>query len=352
MADFAGNGLGTPADAGVSICNAATTGFRCAFGGVNPDSPAFQVQQPIGRSTYDGLQLKYTQNVANPFNGIKNLGLQISYSLSSFKDMGGQVGTGTQIAANDQDFVANALDFANPASYFGPGSLDRRHQLSFGSTIDLPASFRIGFVGHFYSALPATLYSFEAGAAGEIFRTDFNGSGAIDAGVASDPLPGTTIGAFGRSVSDVAALASLINKYNTTFANQPTPAGQLLVQNGLFSVAQLQTPGFGGTAPFIAAPPIGQVPVYGLRAFDFKLGWTHRFKERLTVEPGVSFYNAFNFANFDLPQTMISGILNGQQGTLNGTTYGQQSAQRVGVGTGVFSLGSPRVIEWGLKLTF
>ena len=352
MADFASNGLGTPADAGVSICNAATTGFRCAFGGVNPDSPAFPVQQPIGRSTYDGLQLKYTQNVTNPFNGIKNLGLQISYSLSSFKDMGGQVGTGTQIAANDQDFVANALDFANPASYFGPGSLDRRHQLSFGSTIDLPASFRIGFVGHFYSALPATLYSFEAGAAGEIFRTDFNGSGAIDAGVASDPLPGTTIGAFGRSVSDVAALASLINKYNTTFANQPTPAGQLLVQNGLFSVAQLQTPGFGGTAPFIAAPPIGQVPVYGLRAFDFKLGWTHRFKERLTVEPGVSFYNAFNFANFDLPQTMISGILNGQQGTLNGTTYGQQSAQRVGVGTGVFSLGSPRVIEWGLKLTF
>jgi hypothetical protein len=352
MADFASNGLGTPADAGVSICNAATTGFRCAFGGINPDSPAFPVQQPIGRSTYDGLQLKYTQNVANPFSGVKNLGLQVAYSLSSFKDMGGQVGTGTQIAANDQDFVANALDFANPASYFGPGSLDRRHQLSFGSTLEVPGNFRLGFVGHFYSALPATLYSFEAGAAGEIFRTDFNGSGAIDAGVASDPLPGTTIGAFGRSVQGATGLATLINTYNTTFGNQPTPAGQVLVQNGLFTTAQLQTAGFGGTAPLISTPPLGQVPVYGLRAFDFKLSWVHRFKERVTIEPGVSFYNAFNFANFDLPQTMISGILNGQPGTLNGTTYGQQTAQRVGVGTGVFSLGAPRVIEWGLKVTF
>src|SRR4029077_17286399 len=139
---------------------------------------------------------------------------------------------------------------------------------------------------------------------------------------------------------------------NTTFGNQPTPAGQVLVQNGLFTTAQLQTAAFGGTVPLTSTPPLGQVPVYGLRAFDFKLSWVHRFKERVTIEPGVSFYNAFNFANFDLPQTMISGILNGQPGTLNGTTYGQQTAQRVGVGTGVFSLGAPRVIEWGLKVSF
>jgi Carboxypeptidase regulatory-like domain len=364
ISDFAVNGLGTPADAGVSICDAATTGFRCAFGGINPNSPSFPVQEPVGRATYDGLQLKYTQNVANPAPGIKNLSLQVSYSLSSFKDDGGQIGFSTQVAANDQDFVNNALDYANPAKYFGPGSLDRRNQFSVGGVVDVPGNFRIGFVGHFYSALPATLYSVESGSQGEIFRTDFNGSGTLDPTPGNDPLPGTTIGAFGRGVQGVGGLISLLNNYNSNVANQATPAGQLLVQNGLFTLAQLQsvtnfpcstgtcTSVFGGVAPSIAPPPPGQVGVYGLRAFDFKFSWVHKFKERLTVEPGVSFYNAFNFANFDLPQTLISGILNGQPGSLNGTTYSQQTAQRVGVGTGVFSLGAPRVIEWGLKLTF
>jgi hypothetical protein len=352
ISDFAINGLGTPADAGTGICDAATVGFQCAFGGLNPGAPSFPVQEPIGRSTYDGLQLKYVQNIARPAPGIRNLNLQVSYSLSSFKDDGGEVGTGTQISANDQDFVNNAIDYNNPAHYFGPGSLDRKNQLSFGGIVEVPGHFRVGFVGHFYSALPATLYTAESGSQGEIFRTDFNGSGFIDSTTASDPLPGTTIGAFGRSISGVGGLTNAINNYNQTFANQPTPAGQQLLQNGLFTTAQLQTAGFGGVAPFIPLPPAGQVGVYGLRAFDLKLDWVYKFKERVRLEPGVSFYNVFNFANFDLPQTMISGILNGQPGTLNGTTYGQQVAQRVGVGTGVYSLGSPRAIEWGLKLTF
>lgn len=352
ISDFAANGLGTPSDAGVSICDAATTGFQCAFGGINPNAPSFPVQEPIGRSTYDGLQIKYVQNIARPTPWMKNLSLQVSYSLSSFKDDGGQVGTGTQIGANDQDFVANSLDYANPSHYFGPGSLDRRNQLSLGGVVETPGNFRIGFVGHFYSPLPATLYSFESGNAGEIFRTDYNGSGAIDVGTASDPLPGTTIGSYGRSIQGINGLTNFLNNYNTTIANQATPAGQQLIQNGLFTLAQLQTAGFGGVAPFISLPPTGQVSTFGLRAFDFKFSWVYKFKERVTIEPGVSLFNAFNFANFDLPQTMISGILNGQPGSLNGTTYSQQSAQRVGVGTGVFSLGSPRVVEWGLKLTF
>jgi Carboxypeptidase regulatory-like domain len=354
VSDFAINGLGTPADAGVSICNAATTGFQCAFGGVNPNAPSFPVQEPIGRSTYDGLQLKYVQNFSRPARGIRNLNLQVGYALSSFKDDGAQVGNQTQIAANDQDFVANALDYNNPAHYFGPGSLDRKHQLSFGGIVEVPGNFRIGFVGHFYSALPATLYSVQSGSQGEIFRTDYNGSGVIDVtpSGASAPLPGTTIGSFGRGINGAGGLTNFLNNYNTTIANQPTPAGQQLIQNGLFTLSELQTAGFGGVAPFISLPPTGQVAVYGLRAFDLKLDWVYKVKERFTIEPGVSFYNVFNFANFDLPQTMISGILNGQPGSLNGTTYTQQSAQRVGVGTGVYSLGSPRAIEWGLKFTF
>jgi hypothetical protein len=53
-----------------------------------------------------------------------------------------------------------------------------------------------------------------------------------------------------------------------------------------------------------------------------------------------------------LPQSTLNPLLTGAAGSVNGTTYNDQTTQRVGVGTGVYSLGAPRVIEWGLKLTF
>jgi hypothetical protein len=38
-------------------------------------------------------------------------------------------------------------------------------------------------------------------------------------------------------------------------------------------------------------------------------------------------------------------------GTINGTSVVGRT-DRVGTGTGVFGLGAPRAVEWGLKLTF
>jgi len=342
MADYAQNGLGTPADAGVSICNAATTGFQCAFGGINPNSPAFLVQKPIGRSVYNGLQIKWVQNVANPVRGIKNLNLQVSYSLSQFDNAGG---AGTTISSNDQDFVNNGLDNANPLRYFGPSTLSRKNQFSFGGVAKLPYGFQFGFVGHLYSALPVTLFVPNTGNAGEIFRTDFTGDGT-----AGDPVPSTKLGAFGNSIGGVSSLSALISNYTANQANQATPAGALLVSNGLFSLSQLQN--LGGVAPGITPPPAGQVGVFGLRDVDLKISYVYKFKERVTIEPSIGLYNAFNLANFDLPNTLISGLLNGAPGSLNGTNYAAQTAQRVGVGTGVYSLGSPRTTEWGLKITF
>ena len=51
------------------------------------------------------------------------------------------------------------------------------------------------------------------------------------------------------------------------------------------------------------------------------LAWTYTIKERLTIRPSVGFYNILNFANFDLPESMMSGLLTGGIGTINGTTY-------------------------------
>jgi hypothetical protein len=82
------------------------------------------------------------------------------------------------------------------------------------------------------------------------------------------------------------------------------------------------------------------------------MSWTHSFAERVTVKPSVGFYNIFNFANFDLPTNPMSGLLAGTAGTINGTDPAAHNTNRVGVGTGVYSLGSPREIEFSLKILF
>ncbi len=62
---------------------------------------------PVGRSTYDGLQMKWTYNVKSPIKGSTGLNFTASYSLSSFQNTGGGVNPGRPVtaASGDQDFV-------------------------------------------------------------------------------------------------------------------------------------------------------------------------------------------------------------------------------------------------------
>jgi hypothetical protein len=93
------------------------------------------------------------------------------------------------------------------------------------------------------------------------------------------------------------------------------------------------------------------------------MNWTYKVKERVELQPGVSFFNVMNFANFDAPKNTLSGVLSlaGQPGlaaqtavvgTANGTSGQQPNNLRVGLGSGVFGLGSPRVLEFSLKINF
>jgi hypothetical protein len=290
------------------------------------------------------------QNVKNPFRGAKAVNFQIAYSLSRFDNDGGGVNPDANVNAGsgDQDFIVPSLNNANVNKYFGPSTLDRTHQLSFGGYVDLPAGFQWGIIAHFDSplALPLIVPNTAIGA-GEIFRTDFDGDGTTQ-----DPLPGTQNGSFGRSIN-ASNINSVISNFNNNVVGTPTPAGQTLINAGLMTATQLSALGgvANGGVPLPLAPP-GQVNLSWLRTFDTTIRWSYTIKDRFTIQPSVGAYNLFNFVNFDLPSSMMSGLLTGQTGSINGTDYNGHFANRVGAGTGVYALGSPRQIEFTMKLIF
>ena len=363
MADFALNGLTSSLDFN-SVCSfpsptVSGSNYGCAFPGINPNAPPLFFFRPIGRSVYNGLQTKLTQNLQHPFRGVRSLNFEASYALSRFENSGGNVPVVP--IQSDQDFGVQAIDNVRPNRFFGPSVLDRTHQLSFGGYAELPAGFQLSILSHFWSPLSTSLVTpVTSLGPGEIFRTDFTGDGTVQ-----DLIPRTHVGSFDRGIN-----ASNINKvltnYNDTAALKLTPAGQVLIQNGLFTTAQL---GVGDSlcysnpnslpvnslcaiTPLVPLAPTGQVNLAWLRALDLKVSWSHGIHENLTLQPSVGFYNLFNFANFDLPGNALNGLLTGTPGRINGTTRTDHNLSRVGVGTGVYSLGAPRQIEFGLRITF
>jgi hypothetical protein len=120
----------------------------------------------------------------------------------------------------------------------------------------------------------------------------------------------------------------------------------------LFTVQQLNQ--IGAVPPTLTTAATNQLVFPWLKATDFRFSWRHMFLDRFTLEPNVGFYNVFNFANANLPPGAISGWLNSNAGSINSVTANTANATpfRVGAGTGVFGLGGPRTIEWGLRLSF
>jgi hypothetical protein len=304
------------------------------------------ISNGMGRSVYNALQVRVKQDVKSPLRVARMFSWQAVYNLSRFNS-----------TEPDQDvvFAQNARDNQNPLHYFGPNALDRTHMFTFSGTFDFVGGLELSMITRIYSALPQTLtIPLQCSCPAEIFLTDLTGDGT-----GGDVLPGTNVGAFGRSVK-VGNLNNVIANFDSTNAGQLTPAGQALVNAGLFSTSQLQQ--LGAVVPTISKAPAGQVGLDNFVADDIRLSYRfrlahlwHRFRENAELTPTLDIYNVANKANFDPPGGFITsplrGTLDGSVGSANGTTASQR-INRYGLGSGVFSQGVPRALEVGMRLTF
>lgn len=313
------------------------------FGTVDPRFGNVSVIMTSGISNYRALQIRSHGRFGNPMPGIRNLFLNLSYSLSRFDGM-----------SSDQDFLPS-LQFQN--NYFdsrniGPSGLDRTHSLSAQIFFDAPGGFRLNFNHRWATALPGNLVVPESvGGAEEIFYTDFDGDGERNNNTINDFLPNSSRGDFGRRLNSVGAINRVLSEYNSNMAGKLTPAAQQLVAAGLFTEAQLKT--LGVVTPTIPLAPANQVFNDSFITSDLRISRAINIAgERVKIEPAVEIFNLFNIANFDTLAPLTRDILlSGTSGAANGTIPANRT-NLLGLGSGSFSQGIPRSLQFALRVSF
>jgi hypothetical protein len=363
IADFARQGLDSSnASCGPFPCSVLGK-QQAAFGGINPAVGSNIMYFPGGRSQYQGLHLAYKTSIANPARRVGRLDLGIAYAWSRYRtNIAEPNGSG-----GDYSLMNVAEDYNRPhRGHFGTSGLDRTHQLTFTPTAELPHGLRLSMIAHLASPLPLSAYIPQqdgGGVAGEIFRSDITGDGTV----------GDLLGFIGGTGKySTSKLNQLVTFYNNNFAGKLTPAGLALANAGLFTGQQLVT--LGAVSPLICSNVhLGSQDCQGLpghyaqatwlKTIDLRLNWPFRVGERVRLEPNLSVFNVFNFANFGGPGNQLSGVLNGAPGTsLNNassagfcgssTTICTSRQDRVLAGSGTYANGAPRQMEFGVRITF
>ena len=338
IGNFASNGLGSPASGLAQQFVVPNSGW--AFPGLNANFGQMGIISTNGRSVYNALQIRLRQAIQAPAPGVRSLNWSVGYNRSRFNSM-----------SPDQDAsLVNVSDNINLNKYYGPNNLDRTHMLTLSGTAQFRGGFEVSWLGRVYSALPATLtLPVSCACPAEIFMTDLTGDGS-----GGDVLPGTNLGSFGHGVN-AGNLNKVISNFNSATAGTLTPAGQALVTAGLFSSTQLAQ--LGAVVPSIPLAPKGEVGLDNFIANDLRFSWrihAPRF-ERVSLIPSIDIFNVVNKANFDPPNGLntstLRGALSGTQGSLNGTTYAERT-NRYGLGSGAFSQGIPRAVQFGLRIDF
>jgi hypothetical protein len=333
-----------------------------AFRGQNPSFGTMDYFVPHGVTNYNGLSVQIEgRGGAVDTKGltwIRGNQMTITYTLSRMTGnvRATSVGRPAEIGA-----FASTWDNNNPNRFVGPMGLDRTNIFNFATVTEIKGGFRFSQITHLWTAYPQNTLlptglglGVAAGTQGpdgcaggpeEIFCTDVTGDGTTN-----DLLPNAGgPGQYGRGLKGASGLNSAISAYNSKFANQLTPAGQLLVSQGLFSTTQLQQ--LGAVMPTIPLAPSGQAGLDSVVQTDLRFSYHRKFWDRLEVEPSFDMFNTFNHVQFDPPNNLLDGNLRGTIGTINGTLPGQRVNVRTR-GSGTFDLGAPRTLQAGLRLSF
>jgi len=360
IADFARQGL----DSSNAFCGPFPCSVlgkqQAAFGGINPTVGSNIMYFPSGRSQYQGLHLAYRGvSGENPMRQVRRLEVVFAYAWSRYRsNIAEPNGSG-----GDYSLMNVAEDYNRPhRGHWGASGMDRTHQLTFTPTADLPYGLRLSTIAHLASPLPLSAYVPQqdgGGVAGEIFRSDLTGDGTV-----GDLLPGS-IGSTGKY--STSKLTKAIAFYNSSYAGKLTPAGAALLGNPLTGIGQLFTPAqlqsLGAYAPLIQALPGHYAEATWLKTMDLRLSRPFQVGERVKLEPNVSVFNVFNWANFGGAGNQLSGVLNGAPGSsLNNassagycgssTTFCTSRLDRVLPGSGTYANGAPRQMEFGVRITF
>ncbi len=343
--DFAGQGLDSGAaylGGYAASADGLTPSTGAAFAGANPNVGQGKFILPVGKSAYDALQIVLQEQKPHPLPGIVNSNFQISYNFSRVT---------TTSTSTDQFFGGNgSYSQDNVTEYMGRNGLDRTQQLSMGGSVAVKYGVQIGLTGHFGSATPSTLTLPTTDGSGQIFKTDVDGDGTT-----GDLVPGTNPGFYMHQIKG-AGLSKLINNYNTTQAGTLTPAGQALVAAKLFTAQELVE--LNAVKQPLAQAPLNPLQNAAFRTLDLSVSYPiklTRFREGLSLIPGVAMYNVGNLSNFGGFGGLASAADAGTaaQGNLNGANtseiHDQNRTQR---GTGTFDQGAPRSTEFQLKFNF
>lgn len=335
--DYAGNGLTST----TNFLGAPPSAFGltpdqgAAFAGKNPNVAQGFFYYPIGRGVYNALEVSLRQQTVNPFPFADNMHLQFSYTFSRYEEPINQTSAGL-------------VDYDHPLATMGPANFDRTHQFSVGAIFNLRKAPNVALIAHVASPFAQFMSIVDQGRAGEMFHTDFTGDGTT-----GDLLPGTRNGSFGRDIKS-GKLTSFLNKYNNTVAGTVLPAGMAVENAGLFTQSQLIA--LGAVADSIPMGPTTDRANLGwLKTVDLKVSWPIKVRENIVLEPSAAVYNLFNFVNYDTsPAALPSGVLDGAPGSVNGTSnsLSDRAPERAAQGPGIFSLGTARQFEFGIKISF
>lgn len=354
ISDFANNGLDS-GSAYLSGYAASAFGLTpdvgAAFAGANPNVGKGSFILPVGKSAYDALQVVMQEQKGNPLPGIVQSNAQISYNLS-------RIVTNSSGGSNQLFGGYGAYNNDCVNCYIGRNDQDHSNMLSLAGSMTFKYGPQIALVGHFFSAPPTTLTLGDVtgeGSSGDvaaIYITDVDGDGT-----AGDLLPGTGPGSYMHQVRGI-GLAEAINKYNSTQAGTLTPAGQALVNAGLFSSSQLAS--LGAVKQALAQAPEHPLQNPATRTLDasfrYPIRVLGRLREGMVLTPTVTVYNVTNMANYG----GFSGLADANTDTTSNiylnsaNTYENLFAGRTlrGSGNGTFDQGGPRTMEFNLKLEF